>query len=144
MESGKINAGSEEYNTLQNNLATGFSTEKARVATEAQNYAAEALAGGTSPNAVRNQIKAEAEARGYSEEFIKAADDAVDTAQLSYAASVISEPLADLYSGTMTASDAKDFKKELQSGEYSLIFDGIEDDKQAYIKAIDEYIQNKK
>ena len=139
--SGKINAGSEEYNALQNNLASGFATEKARVATEAQNYATEALAGGTAPATVRKTIEAEAEARGYSAEFRESAMDGVDIAQIGHATNTISEPLADLYSGTMTAEDAKAFRKELQTGEYSVAFDGIEDQKEAYINAIDEYIK---
>ena len=126
VESGKINAGSDEYNALQNNLASGFSAEKARVATEAQNYAAEALAGGTSPNAMRSALEAEMEARGYSEEFKEAGRDGAGIAQASYAYSAIEEDLTSLLNGHSTINDLQTFRKEIKDGKYSYLFEGIE------------------
>ena len=126
VESGKIYAGSEEYNTLQNSLASGFATEKERVATEARNYAAEALAGGTSPNAMRNTLEAEMEARGYSEEFKEAGRDGAGIAQASYAYSAIEEDLTSLLNGHSTINDLQTFRKEIKDGKYSYLFEGIE------------------
>lgn len=126
VKSGEITVGSEEYNTLINALNNQYSVAKSNVATEAQNYATEALAGGTSPATVRKTIEAETEARGYSAEFRESAMDGVDIAQASYAYSAIQDDLTSLLNGYSTINDLQTFKQNLKDGEYAYLFEGIE------------------